>query len=399
MSALAAPTTRQGLIALLTEACELEHGLACSYLFAAFSLKQRPEEGGLDAEQARLAKFWASQIFFIAGQEMLHLAQAWNLLSAIGGAPYALRPNLPQKSRYYPLHAPIMLEPFGEKALERFIVYETPSQTAHPALAAKARLSADEVAHGHVSIGELYGAIADGFRSIGGLFVGDGEVQADRRLVQFTDLVPVRDTASALQAIAMITDEGEGVRADRTDCHFGMFRAVLDAFRVETTRGGAAFQPVRPVMSNPVADTRAGYGAAAHPITAPLTRETAELFDAVYALMLRALVFAFGPAGGAGEAHRAAQVALELMTSVIRPLGDALTCLPSGTANLNAGPGFGLRRFVGAPADPPTAVRVLGEDLREAAADARRLAAALPAQPQLAVAAARLADIAARLSS
>ena len=88
MTALPPPQTREELTSLLTEACELEHGLACSYLFAAFSLKQRPIEGGVTTDQAHQVKFWASQIFFVASQEMLHLAQAWNLLSAIGGAHY-----------------------------------------------------------------------------------------------------------------------------------------------------------------------------------------------------------------------------------------------------------------------------------------------------------------------
>jgi len=58
---------------------------------------------------------------------MLHLAQGVNLLSAIVH-PYCLRPNFPQNSRYYPLQRAHTLEPFGEKALQRFIVYETATQ-------------------------------------------------------------------------------------------------------------------------------------------------------------------------------------------------------------------------------------------------------------------------------
>ncbi len=44
--------TRSKLLSLLSEACELEHGLACSYLFSAFSLKQELSEG-LTWEQQR----------------------------------------------------------------------------------------------------------------------------------------------------------------------------------------------------------------------------------------------------------------------------------------------------------------------------------------------------------
>jgi len=111
-------TSRSTLLKLLTEACELEHGLACSYLYSAMTLKSRPD-ARLPAEQAPMVRQWASQLYFIASQEMLHLAQAWNLLSALGGTPYYLRPNFPQNTKYYPLHLKLALEPYGEAALDR----------------------------------------------------------------------------------------------------------------------------------------------------------------------------------------------------------------------------------------------------------------------------------------
>jgi hypothetical protein len=90
---------RSALLSLLTEACELEHALACTYLYAAFTLKQDLNEGGLDWRQLQKVRFWAAQLYFIASQEMLHLAQVWNLQAAIGGTPYYLRPNFPQSSK------------------------------------------------------------------------------------------------------------------------------------------------------------------------------------------------------------------------------------------------------------------------------------------------------------
>ena len=36
---------RAQLIYLLTEAAELEHGIMCSYMFAAFTMKQSASEG------------------------------------------------------------------------------------------------------------------------------------------------------------------------------------------------------------------------------------------------------------------------------------------------------------------------------------------------------------------
>jgi hypothetical protein len=38
---------REALIYMLCEAAELEHGIMCQYLFAAFSLKQSADEGGM----------------------------------------------------------------------------------------------------------------------------------------------------------------------------------------------------------------------------------------------------------------------------------------------------------------------------------------------------------------
>jgi Ferritin-like len=396
VNTLPTPATRCELISAITEACELEHGLACSYLYAAFSLKRRVSEGGLTADQLHKATLWAAQIFFVASQEMLHLAQAWNLLGAIGGTPYCLRPNLPQNSRYYPLRARIALEPFGEKSLKRFIVYETPAKAELPWVCRQAKFSKTEIDRGHVSIGELYGSIANGFTSIKDLFAGDPANQVDRKSIQFPDIVQVNDTASALRGIHMITSQGEGTVADRVDCHYGVFLGILKDFRQEQASAGEIFQPVRPVMENPVADTTRGYGAAAHPIKEPLTRNTAELFDAVYLLMLQSLAFAFTPSADPGRSARAAAAALELMTAVIRVLGDALTTLPSGVNGFSAGPAFGLTRFIGLPTDPKIAISLIRERLGELATNASVLAQALPATPQLGVAAARLTDIAAR---
>ena len=65
--------TREELVSLLFEAAELEHGLSCSYLYAAFSLKDDPG-AGLTAEQAASVRRWRNEIAEVAREEMLHLA-------------------------------------------------------------------------------------------------------------------------------------------------------------------------------------------------------------------------------------------------------------------------------------------------------------------------------------
>src|SRR5215471_6928098 len=83
---------REALIYMLCEAAELEHGIMCQYLFAAFSLKRRADEG-LTADALEAVLRWRNVIAHVATEEMLHLALVQNLLSAIGAAPHLARPN------------------------------------------------------------------------------------------------------------------------------------------------------------------------------------------------------------------------------------------------------------------------------------------------------------------
>ena len=75
---------REALIYMLCQAAELEHGIMCQYLYAAFTLKQSQDEGLTADEQAAVQR-WRKQISHVAPQEMLHLSLVQNLLSAIGG--------------------------------------------------------------------------------------------------------------------------------------------------------------------------------------------------------------------------------------------------------------------------------------------------------------------------
>src|SRR5919197_3774305 len=120
---------REELIFMLCEASELEHMIMCEYLFAAFSLKRDMNEG-LTAAQAKAVTRWERIITGVATQEMLHLALASNLLTAIGAGPHLNRPNLPQRARYYPPGVQLSLLPFSEQALQHFIYLERPEGMA-----------------------------------------------------------------------------------------------------------------------------------------------------------------------------------------------------------------------------------------------------------------------------
>ena len=101
--------TREELLMALTEASEVEHGLACQYLFAIFSLKSAVAEGVTAAQLATINQ-WKSKLRRIAKEEMEHLATVTNLMSAIGGAPHFRRPNFPQSPGFYPPNTSFELE-------------------------------------------------------------------------------------------------------------------------------------------------------------------------------------------------------------------------------------------------------------------------------------------------
>src|SRR5919112_6222302 len=120
---------REALIYMLCQAAELEHGIMCQYLFAAFSLKQHADEG-LTAEELEAVTRWRRTIAHVATEEMLHLALVQNVLSAIGAAPHLTRPNLPAPAHHYPAGVNLTLVPFGERALQHCMFLERPEGIA-----------------------------------------------------------------------------------------------------------------------------------------------------------------------------------------------------------------------------------------------------------------------------
>jgi hypothetical protein len=121
-------TTRSDLIQALCHAAQLEHALCCAYLFAAFSIKRRPEEGVPPHRLADLRN-WESVLLLIARQEMEHLGIVCNLLTAIGGMPYLQNPTFPVAADRYGELPGLPLERFSEKTIRRFLAFETPEMT------------------------------------------------------------------------------------------------------------------------------------------------------------------------------------------------------------------------------------------------------------------------------
>src|SRR5487761_1765895 len=124
--------TREELIYLLSRASELEHGLACVSLFAGYSLKSDVSEGGMTEVQVEMARTWKRKLAAVAVEEMLHLAQVSNLLTAIGGAPHFRRTNFPQPPSAFPFRLRLSLEPLSREMLELLVCYEMPEAGVLP---------------------------------------------------------------------------------------------------------------------------------------------------------------------------------------------------------------------------------------------------------------------------
>jgi hypothetical protein len=119
------------LIHTLYEAAELEHNLMCTYLYAAFSLKDGGEETLSVAEAAAVAR-WRRVILDVAIEEMGHLAAVWNITAALGGAPRFGRMNFPLDPGYLPAGVVVKLAPFNERTLQHFIYLERPVGAVEP---------------------------------------------------------------------------------------------------------------------------------------------------------------------------------------------------------------------------------------------------------------------------
>ena len=349
---------REALIYMLCEAAELEHGIMCQYLFAAFSLKQREDEG-LTPEELDVVTRWRRTIAHVATEEMLHLALVQNVLSAIGAAPHLTRPNLPAPARHYPAGVNLTLVPFGEPALQHFMFLERPEGMAldgatgidaplHEAVPLMADGGIVPQLQDFATVGHLYRSIEEGLAHLAdkfgerNLFVGPPRAQATSDDFRWPELVAVTDLASAQRALDTILEQGEGARGHWEAAHFGEFVQILDEYRQKLAEN-PAFDPVRPVIFATV--RRGEHDDAAPLIGDRVTAHCTDLFNVSYEILLQILERYFAHTEETDAQLRTlANAAVTLMAGVLGPLGDLITTLPVGPEHpgRNAGPSFEL---------------------------------------------------------
>src|ERR1700680_4835649 len=131
MNAAFPAPSREQLLHALCEAAELEHNLMCTYLYAAFALRNGEAEG-LSATEAAAVARWRGAIMGVAIDEMGHLTAIWNITAALGGSPRFGRANFPLDPGYLPAGVVVKLAPFSETVLQHFIHLERPEGSREP---------------------------------------------------------------------------------------------------------------------------------------------------------------------------------------------------------------------------------------------------------------------------
>jgi Ferritin-like len=383
--------SREELVYLLGEACELEHGLLCEYLYAQFSLKRSIDEGVTPEQLARI-QAWETTMIDVIKQEMLHLALATNILTAIGAAPHFERPNFPILSRWYPPDVQIALVPFGEQALRHFIYLERPEGMAledAPGFAALGQMQPLTVDDPQLTagpeewhtVGHLYRGIEAGLAHLvdrygeAGVFIGPPKAQATTAIFEWPELTAVTDLASASRAIEIIVEQGEGARGDWLVSHFGKFVGILEDY-LAVRAVDPKFDPARPVL--PVFLRQPPDVDDAVLIDDSLTRRVADLFNAVYEVVLQLQSRYFVHHGETdAELDTLAKTVKHLMNWVMRYLGPVLTSCPVGPKypERTAGPAFEIVRpaFFVLP-HRESAWKILRERLEALGQDADQLA-------------------------
>ena len=384
-----APNIRDELIHLLHEASELEHFICCQYLYAAFSLKQGEGEG-LTWQEAMHTRDWAQMLLLVARQEMEHLGLAANLLTAVGGAPHFTRPNFPQSPRYAEL--PFTLVPFSEDMLQRFVCLERPMDTpwheacgpfrepSRPDLALTAGLAhSPEIRD---SLAALYDRIRTLIMTFPGddaaLFIGPANAEIDGNILHVNfpragalggifdvTLFDIMDRPSALRAIDLIVEQGEGTSGAEEFTHYRWFRDMLDQYRA-ARRANPGFEPARALVANPTLSRHANTSRGETLITNPAAREVLALFNGAYETLLLFMYRLYGhPELATVQVTALAYTMFPMMTQVIRPLAEILTALPAfdnPTAH-RAGPSFEISSAISLLPHAAAAQQVLTEKL------------------------------------
>jgi hypothetical protein len=327
----------------LQMAVELEHAAIPPYLCALYSMTE-----GRNLEAAEI-------IHGVVMEEMLHLTLAANVLNAIGG-----RPNIdhPQFVPRYPAPLPgdgvlVSLGRFSAAGIESFLRIERPERPgAQPEMTQ------------YRTIAQFYAAIEEALRKLAAerpIFTGHSAYQVHPGTYIYGsagDAIAVHDLDTALQALDLIVDQGEGFDATvhEGDRAVGGGGELAHYFRFQQIALGCRYRPSDTPVTGPTGDAvlvdwEAVYPMRANPRLDDLpvgseVRAVTEECNDIYSSLLRTLHVAFN--GRPEVLIEAVPLMLEMKDRAV-----GLMKVPIDESGATAGPTFEYR----GPADDHPEVR------------------------------------------
>lgn len=378
--------TREQLIHALYEASELEHNLMCTYLYAAFSLKDGESEG-LNAEEAEAVKRWRRAILDVAIDEMGHLTAVWNITAALGGSPAFGRDNFPLDPGGLPGGVVVKLAPFTMDVLQHFIHLERPEGSQEPDGAGFTHVSFKRgapkprltpMAIDYETVGQFYQtmefALAHMTEKLGenDLFCGDPALQLSPTEIELKGAKPVLCSKTAIAACAAIVTEGEGASAESPNSHYCRFRAIRDEYRALLEKN-PAFTPAHPAATNPVL-RRPPIAEGRIWLEDDAAAAIVDVANAAYQTMLRLVAYSYSVRGPSPEKSLAVDLGIDLMKAMTM-LAESAARRPAGPSNpgCNAGMSFTALRDSAPFPQGTSARRFFAERMNELAKYAARL--------------------------
>jgi hypothetical protein len=312
-------------------AVEVEHSTIPPYEYAMWSV--------VDPDSAA-----ATSIKYVAREEMLHAALAANLLTAVGGRPRFTRdavPRYPEPMRHHDPTLPLMLHlaPASvELVRDVFLRIEQPDEPGAPPEADR-----------YETLAQFYEAIVIALASLGDdVFTGDPRLQVTKGYAGHGGgtLFAVTDLDSALLAIEMIVEQGEGTHTSARapvgfDSNTRLAHLTLEPFGFEgaperahywrfldIVEGRTTLGDVHPMRLDPSSDD----------LPDGELRDLSRLFDACYSLQMGVMEQGWG-AGDESPLIDSAMV--PLMNHAQKPIALALLreAWPDGSGDV-AGPPF-----------------------------------------------------------
>jgi CDGSH-type Zn-finger protein/uncharacterized Fe-S cluster protein YjdI len=336
--------TREELVNRLYEAAELEHNLMCTYLYAAFSLKDAAD--GLAADEAAATGRWRRTILDVAIEEMGHLCAVWNITAALGAVPRFGRGNFPLDPGYLPAGVVVKLAPFNEAVLQHFIYLERPKDSTEPDGAGfepPVRYRRGSLAPRLTPMGVDYDTVGDFYASLGesvthfvarvgekAAFCGDPALQLSAAEIDLGGAKPVICSKTVLAAFDAIVRQGEGAPADSEGSHYQKFAAIRRELRA-LKEANRSFQPAFPAAVNPVL-RRPPRPEGRVWIENEDAAQCVDLANAAYGLMCRLIAYSYAVPRPAPAKAAAIDLGIGLMRALTL-LAERAVRLPAGPSN------------------------------------------------------------------